>query len=345
LQLVDRGWARPLAGDRSVVRSAAPQVRAAGSDFDLSRDGAARAARLPTTAWEAARTAIAAGAPVLVQTPRAGYQPMLACDSCRAPARCRQCAGPLARRVGDGVPACGWCGRPAADWSCASCNGARLRAAATGSRRTAEELGRAFPGTPVVTSDREHTVATVGPGAALVVATPGAEPVAPDGYGATLLLDAGSLLGRADLRAGEEALRRWLAAAALTRSAGAGGAVVIMAEATLSAVQALVRWDPAGFARRELQDRAALGFPPAVRMAAVDGTADAVADLLAAADLPPSAEVLGPVARGEGERALVRCPRADGGALAAALAAALAVRSARKATDPVRVELDPLQLV
>jgi primosomal protein N' (replication factor Y) len=40
---------------------------------------------------------------------------------------------------------------------------------------------------------------------ALVVATPGAEPVAEGGYAAALLLDGWVLLGRADLRAGEEA--------------------------------------------------------------------------------------------------------------------------------------------
>ena len=51
--------------------------------------------------------------------------------------------------------------------------------------------------------------------AAVVVATPGAEPVADGGYGAALLLDGWAMLSRADLRAGEEALRRWLNAAAL----------------------------------------------------------------------------------------------------------------------------------
>jgi primosomal protein N' (replication factor Y) len=160
-----------------------------------------------------------------------------------------------------------------------------------------------------------------------------------------LLLGAGAVLARADLRASEEALRRWLAAAALAKSASTGGTVVIMAESSIAAVQALVRWDPAGLARRELTERAALGFPPAVRMAAIDGTPPAVAELLEVATLPAGAEVLGPVARGEGERALVRVDRERGLDLARALHAALAVRSARKATESVRVELDPLELV
>jgi primosomal protein N' (replication factor Y) len=345
LQLVDRGWAQPLAAPRVDVRAAAPVVHVAGTDADQARDPAARAARLPTAAWEAAGRALAAHTPVLVQVPRAGYQPTLACDSCRSPARCVQCSGPLGRQAGASAPACRWCGRPAADWSCPTCGRTRLRSAVTGSRRTAEELGRSFPGVAVRTSDRDHVLAAVPPGSAVVVATPGAEPVVDGGYGAVLLLDGAALLARADLRAGEEALRRWLAAAALARPAHQGGEVVIMADSALPAVQALVRWDPAGFARRELDERVALAFPPAVRMAAVDGPPDAIADLLAVAELPPSAQVLGPVPYRDGERALVRCPRVDGAALAAGLHAALGVRSARKAAEPVRVELDPLELV
>ncbi|MEP7054862.1 MAG: primosomal protein N' [Actinomycetota bacterium] len=345
LQLVDRGWAKPVAADRAVRRAAAPRVHVAGSDTDLARDPAARAARLPSVAWDAARRALVAGDPVLVQTPRAGYQPALACDTCRSLARCAHCAGPLALSRGDGVPQCGWCGRPAADWTCASCRSTRLRSAATGSRRTAEELGRSFPGVPVRTSDGEQPLLEVPAGPALVVATPGAEPVAAGGYGAVLLLDAGTVLARAELRAGEEALRRWLAAAALAKSAKDGGIVVIMAESSVAAVQALVRWDPAGLARRELGERAALGFPPTVRMAAIDGTPSAVAELLGAVVLPPGAEVLGPVAHRAGARALIRVARSEGLELATALHAALAVRSARKATEPVRVELDPLELV
>lgn len=68
--------------------------------------------------------------------------------------------------------------------------------------RTAEELGRAFPGKPVVTSSGENIKAMVPDTAALVVATVGAEPVAPAGYAAALLLDGNSLLRRENLRAG-----------------------------------------------------------------------------------------------------------------------------------------------
>lgn len=71
--------------------------------------------------------------------------------------------------------------------------------------------------------------------------------------------------------------------------------MVIVAEPTLAPVQALVRWDPVGHARRELADRAELGFPPVSRMASVTGPPEAVAAYLAGAELPPEAQVLGPV--------------------------------------------------
>ncbi|GAC1326928.1 MAG: primosomal protein N' [Mycobacteriales bacterium] len=357
--LVRSGWARPLAAGRDAVRAAAPRVEAAGTDADLARDPAARTARLPTLTWTVARAALAAGAPVLVQVPRRGYQPTLACDSCRTPARCTACAGPLGRAAGgpDTVPACRWCGRPAAAWRCPACQASGLRAGVTGARRTAEELGRAFPGVAVRTSGRDGVLARVQDRPALVVSTPGAEPVADGGYGAVLLLDGWALLGRPDLRAGEETLRRWLAAAALARPAAQGGRVVVLADASLQVVQALIRWDPAGFAERELDERVALGFPPAVRMAALSGPREALADYVAAAadDLPVGTELLGPVELapraadvGPGppvERMLARIDHRGGAALAAALKAGLVARSARKPAETVRVQLDPLDVL
>ena len=54
----------------------------------------------------------------------------------------------------------------------------RVRAVVVGARRTAEELGRAFPGATVVTSGGTRWCSTVPGDPPLVVATPGAEPVA-----------------------------------------------------------------------------------------------------------------------------------------------------------------------
>ena len=93
----------------------------------------------------------------------------------------------------------------------------------------ASSTRRAFPSVAVRTSGGQHVLATVPAEPALVIATPGAEPVAPGGYAAALLLDGWALLGRPSLRAAEEALRRWMNAAALVRP---GGTVVVLAEST-----------------------------------------------------------------------------------------------------------------
>lgn len=345
--LVDSGWAHGIVAARETVRAAAPRVTALGEHSGQeARDPAARAARLPWESLSVARAALDAGSPVLVQVPRRGYVPSLACASCRTPARCRRCAGPLAGQ-GDAAPACRWCGSAEAGYRCTACGGQRLRAVVIGSKRTAEELGRAFAPHPVRTSGAGEVLDTVADRPMLVVCTPGAEPVADGGYGAALLLDPWALLGRADLRATEETLRRWMTAAALVRPAGSGGRVMVVAESGVPTVQALVRWDPVWHAQSELEGRSELGFPPTVRMAAVDGLPAAVEEALDTARLPESAEVLGPVELpdGERERALVRVPRTEGHALASALHEAVAVRTARKERDAVRLCLDPLELV
>ena len=178
----------------------------------------------------------------------------------------------------------------------------------------------------------------------MVVATPGAEPVAEGGYGAVLLLDTWALLSRSDLRAAEETMRRWLNAAALARP-GRPGSVVVVADGSLAPVQALLRWDPGWFAARELAERRELGFPPAARMASLTGRPEAVAELLDAARLPDGAELLGPVpAADDQERMLVRVSRGKAAEMAHALHEAAAVRSAKKSALPVRLQIDPSDL-
>jgi primosomal protein N' (replication factor Y) len=341
--LIESNWAHEIAADRTTLRAVAPRVRATGDDVELARDPAAAAARLPSLAWRTTRDALQAGHPVLVQVPRRGYVPALACVRDRTPARCPVCSGPLAARRDGDVPTCRWCGRPAGDWRCPACGERRLRAMVVGSARTAEELGRAFPGVPVRTSGGDRVVAEVPDEPAVVVATPGAEPVCPGGYGAALLLDGWALLSRPDLRAAEETLRRWANAAALVRPQGD---VVVGADAGIPTVQALIRWDPAGAAARELAERGELGFPPAARMASLTGTPGAVGELLGALDLPERAQVVGPVPLDrDGERVLIRVPRPAGAELALRLKAAAAGRSSRRSAEPVRIQLDPQELL
>ncbi|OBG98117.1 MULTISPECIES: primosomal protein N' [unclassified Mycobacterium] len=356
--LVRSGWAHDIVAARAVVRARTPRVAALDdTGYADERDPAARTARIPSIALRAARSSLQAGAPVLVQVPRRGYVPSLACARCRAIARCRHCTGPLSLQEGGPALVCRWCGRIDPTRRCARCGSDAVRAVVVGARRTAEELGRAFPGTTVVTSSGEGVVPEVAAAPALVVATPGAEPTAAGGYGAALLLDTWALLGRQDLRAAEDALWRWMSAAALVRARGDGGVVLAVAESSIPTVQSLIRWDPVGHAEADLAARTEVGLPPSVHMAALDGAAEAVAALLEEAGLPEGADVLGPVDLPAGvrrppgtpagvpvTRMLVRARRDQGLALAAALRRGVSVLSARQAHEPVRVQIDPLHI-
>jgi len=348
--LLDTGWARPLAPARAVLRERAPRVVITGAtDRELERDPGARMARLPRSAYDAIRGGLEHG-PVLLQTPRRGYVSSLACDRCRTPARCPVCTGSLWLPTAHTPPTCRWCATEQPGWACPECGGHGLRAPALGEGRTAEEIGRAFPGVSVRSSAGERVLDRVGPEPGLVVATPGAEPVAEGGYACVALLDTWLMLARPDLRVAEESLRRWLNAAALARPASEGGRVVAVGEPATPSLQALVRWDPGGFARREMAERRSAHLPPASRLVTVTGVEADLEEALGALRLPAAAEVLGPVPaptrapETDGRaRVVVRVPRAQGPALSEALRQMQSQRAARK-LGPVRVHVDPVGL-
>ncbi|MFT4469558.1 primosomal protein N' [Arthrobacter sulfonylureivorans] len=368
-RLVESGWASALTPSRPFLRKAAPRILNTADSFQQERDPMLRQARLPHAAWLAAKEGLERG-PVLVQVARTGFSPALSCQDCRTPARCTDCNGPLAQSGRSAVPACRWCGRLATHYSCPECGSQRLRASAIGALRTAEELGRAFPGATVVSSSGEHIKSVVESKKALVVATPGAEPVAPGGYAAALLLDGNSMLIRESLRTPEDVLRRWFRAASLVQPSSEGGLVVVTADQD-TVVAPLVRWDPAGAAAREMQLRRELQLPPAVRIAALTGKASGIEAFMADFELAGSLRTVGPVelqtregqahdgqarehqlrelqARpGEGgeHRLLLFFSYQDGPTVTAALRHRKAALAAKRVPDPVQVRCDGVDLL
>jgi primosomal protein N' (replication factor Y) (superfamily II helicase) len=359
---LERGWLRELAEDRVAVRHAAPRVKiTADSDYALQRDPAARTARLPHEVFEMMRATLPQG-PVLVQVPRAGYLVALVCQECREPMRCAFCGGPTRVQAGGlaevaAVRAtCAWCGRPQVDWECPICSSRRVRSPVVGAERTAEELGKAFPQTPVWQSIGGYRIGSVKDTSAIVVATPGAEPPAVGGYAGAVLLDTTLLLLRQDLRAAEEALRRWLNVVALVRSGADGGSVIAVGESSGRALQALVRVDPAGFAARELKERAAAHFPPAATLITIEGPQEALAEFISLVQLPGHTELLGPVepelqrppaadgSLGPVQRLTMRAPLSEGPELVRVTKEAAAIRSARKSSGSLRIRVNPVDL-
>jgi primosomal protein N' (replication factor Y) len=352
--LVGRGVLKDVGPDRGTRRARAPRVVVPDPADPLES-----AARIPRSAHRVLADGLRRG-PVLVSVPRRGGVPALRCGRCGTPARCHHCGrGGLAVPGRASVASCAWCGREADGWACAVCGHGRLRASAVGAERTAHELGLAFPGHPVVASDGERRAADVGDTPAVVVATPGAEPVAGGGYAVTVVLDADRVLARPGLAAGEVAVARWLRLASLTRPEPDGGRLVVVGDPAAPEVQAVVADAPERYAARVLAERAAAGMPPATTVAAVTGDATAVRDVLAWVrgdgtldldlDLDTRSrvegadrlEVLGPaVTTGNQVRLLLVGRRAD----VVAAVRAVARRRASGASGPVTVRVDPPDL-
>jgi len=318
-RLVEIGWVESMSPTRTYLPKVIPTAQ------QQSQDRLAAQARIPSSAWREARAALEHG-PVLVQVARPGYAPRLACASCTQSARCEFCEGPLGLKSSRSVPGCQWCGKLATNWTCSNCEGTTLRNVGQGAGRTAEDLGRAFPGVRVLVADGERPILHIGAEPALVIATRGAEPIAAGGYRAVLLLDGERMLARESLRVAEDCLRWWSNAIALA----APGAPTVLVGVGGALASALTTWRLAAYARSELEDRRRLRFPPAVRVATITGDPASVqraSEIVAALD---RVDVLGPVevvpkpgesASSGGERAIVRFDYAEGAAVASALRA------------------------
>lgn len=316
-RLVDLQWLDEIRPSRVVVPSVIPTAYQSGDDRVAVR------ARIPSAAWHKAKAALTHG-PVLVQVARPGYAPTLACEACGIAVRCRRCEGPVGFRTARGSAACAWCGALHTDSVCEHCGSDRLRQRGQGSTRTAEDLGRAFPGVPIIVSDGDHPVTRVSARPALVIATRSAEPIAEGGYRAVLLLDGERMLARESLRVAEDCLRWWANAAALA----APSAPVVLVGVSGSIATALATWRLADYARAELADRARLRFPPAVRVATVTGVRGDVDRALESLPKDAGVDWLGPTVEADDSlRAIVRFDYSLGRSVADALRAEV-VRSA-----------------
>lgn len=326
-QLVGSRWAGVLEATPADRRTAWPRVEVTDGSLDVGTP-----VRLPQAVVRAIRRAPGA---VLVQVPRRGYRSSLSCQQCREPARCGACQGPLAQAGPHGPLVCRWCGAGVDSWSCPGCGGRTVRSTVVGHVRTAEEFARTFAERTVVTSGGDTVHDRVDDDLALVLATPGAEPRVAGGYALVVLLDTWLMLARDDVRVVEESTRRWFNALSL---AARGADAVAVGDAP--PLQSLVRADPAGAAARELAERAETRLPPVGRLATVDLDPAEGLDLTGRT-WTPHTEVLGPVPVADDvQRLILRCPRAEGAALSAALKTLQAERSAAKLT-PLRVRVDP----
>lgn len=285
--------------------------------------------RIPEIATRILRKGLKEG-PVLVQVATAGFAPILVCARCGDMAKCRHCSGALASSKMRGV-ACRLCADTNRNWRCETCGETKFEARGAGSERTAEQFEKIFAGVNIILSDGAHMRMRVDARPALVVATRGAEPIAMGGYRAVVILDADRYLASWHLSAGEDALRWWRNAVAFA----AEGADCVIAGGGGPVLQTFVQGRDEEWLRGELVDRHDLRFPPAVRVASLTGTHEAVSQAIATVADISGVDVLGPARLEDGqERAIVRFDYGQGSLVAKRLRAELlrgiAQRSAKR---------------
>lgn len=347
--LVQSGWAVAMQPTIDDFRAHTAVIHVPGEEERL-RDGSGGLGRIPTHVQQRIRQALEEG-PVLIHVPHRGWHNVIVCERCRVPAHCDTCHGPLRSNARNHI-SCSWCARPQVDWHCDECASKMWTATRVGSSRTSEELGRIFAGVPIATSDAEHSILdSVNNKRRLVIATPGAEPVAQDGYVAGLVLDAQAIIGRPELWAPEEAFRRWMNVLGLIQ---ARGTLTIVGVEDMRMSQALIRRDPMSFAFQLLDEREVLGFFPARCLIAVDGARPHVEGFMSELELPSRCELLGIASRvgrdvqkshgGDAVRALYRCHWDASDALIEQMKATQIARSTKRA-GAVSIRVNPDQLL
>lgn len=328
-QYLHRGYLTHLAPSNNFIKQQMPSIKAITNRAAPNQSG-----RFPTIAWQTLRRGLELG-PVIVQAQLRGYIQGLSCSRCFNLARCA-CGGKLITKEERRIPECFLCGSIHHNWSCAFCFHRELRNSQIGDERLVEELGRAFPNQLIVSSNAEHRVLLAPNHSAIVVATPGTEPIAQNGYTAGVIVDSRLSLERATLSAEEDSRRRWFAFATLLQP---GSELFIDCEYTNRNLQSLVRWDGLGASLRELQERENLLLPPHAKTVEIRGEYNSVAELIRG--LPPQVLISAPKLVENGETvALLRFLSAGNNHILEEIFSRARTQSTRGA-HVARVKVDP----
>jgi primosomal protein N' (replication factor Y) len=212
---------------------------------------------IPSKIYQQVRNAIATG-PVLFLVPAKGYATAISCAKCRNIAIC-ECGGKLSKSSAKSEPTCVLCNKRYQNWKCGWCGEARVFLTSRGIERFAEEIGRSFPNQVVIQSTASDPRDSVSSDPALVISTPGVEPVAESGYAAVIMLQVDRFLSSSASNGVERAYSNFFAAGALISDSGV---IALVSDDGSPITSALTTWNPATISKREIEQRISLHLPP-----------------------------------------------------------------------------------
>jgi primosomal protein N' (replication factor Y) len=212
---------------------------------------------IPSKIYQQVRNAIATG-PVLFLVPAKGYATAISCAKCRNIAIC-ECGGKLSKSSAKSEPTCVLCSKRYQNWKCGWCGEARVFLTSRGIERFAEEIGRSFPNQVVIQSTASDPRDSVSSDPALVISTPGVEPIAESGYAAVIMLQVDRFLSSSASNGVERAYSNFFAAGALISDSGV---IALVSDDGSPITSALTTWNPATISKREIEQRISLQLPP-----------------------------------------------------------------------------------
>jgi len=301
---------------------------------------------LPDRIFTPIRDALTRGS-VLFLVPRKGYSQAISCTSCRNISLC-DCGG----RIYFGGPErgyiCSLCNLSTSEWSCKWCKKSAANLLGRGNLRFAQEIGRAFPGFPVLSSDATHVVEQVENQRSIVLATAGMAPPVSGGYQAVVVLEGDNLFSQLDLRAQERAREAIMQSASLL---SVNGKALIVVDNAHPIVAGLSRWNLSPLLSRELREREQTQLPPYVHAIVLEIASSESSTFLSGirssiseSRLPSSTRILGPTALdSEFSRIILTVSRDQGQELFDFLVTYRKKRGLAKKSIP-RMRIDPYVL-
>jgi primosomal protein N' (replication factor Y) len=212
---------------------------------------------IPSKIYQQVRKSLVRG-PVLFLVPAKGYATAISCAKCRNVAIC-ECGGKLSKSSAKSEPTCVLCSKKYQNWKCGWCGEARVFLASRGIERFAEEIGRSFPNHVVIQSTASDPRDGVSSDPALVISTPGVEPIAESGYAAVVILQVDRFLSSSASNGVERAYSNFFAASALISDTGV---IALVHDDGAPITSALTTWNPATISKREIEQRISLQLPP-----------------------------------------------------------------------------------